>query len=284
VKVHVYLTGHNPVHDAVLTAFYQGVDLSTGNTVQLLDVHKPLPCDVAVVFGIRKEKVPISYPRGEVIRRQREAGKPVVVLETGYVKRGDGPEAYYAAGLNGLNGRADFRNKGRASDRWDQLGVSLTPWSQHGIHILVCGQVPWDASVQHIDYCGWVRQTIAKLNAYTSRHIVFRPHPMAANFNFGPLHGAQISPPGRPFEEDLRGCHTVVTFNSNAAVDAVIAGIPAIAMDPGSMAWDVTEHDLSRIEFPIKPDRDQWAANLAYSQWTQQEMAQGWAWAHLFRP
>jgi hypothetical protein len=55
-------------------------------------------------------------------------------------------------------------------------------------------------------------------------------------------------------------------------------------MDPGSMAWDVTEHDLSRIEFPIKPDRDQWAANLAYTQWTMDEMARGWAWAHLFRP
>jgi hypothetical protein len=281
MKIHVYLSG-NPVHDRVLTAFYQGVDLTSGNTVQLLDVHKPLPCDLAVVFGIRKEKVPLSYPRGEIIRRQREAGKPVVVLETGYIKRGDGPEDYYAAGLNGLNGRADFRNKGRATDRWNKLGVPLTPWSQHGIHILVCGQVPWDASVQHHDHIGWIRQTIAKINALTSRHIVFRPHPMARGVNYGPLHGCSIST--QPIEEDLKGCHTVVTFNSNAAVDAVIAGIPAIAMDPGSMAWDVTEHDLTFVELPKRCDRDQWAADLAYTQWNLDEMSRGWAWSHLFRP
>jgi hypothetical protein len=88
----------------------------------------------------------------------------------------------------------------------------------------------------------------------------------------------------QPIEEDLKGAHAIVTFNSNAAVDAVIAGIPAFAMDQGSMAWDVTEHDLARIEQPIRPDRDQWAAELAYTQWTQDEMARGWAWHHLFRP
>lgn len=281
MKVHVYLSG-NPVHDAVLTAFYGGVPVHSNLTAQLLDVHKPLPCDVAVVFGVRKEKIPISYARGEVIRRQRESGKPVLVLETGYVKRGDGPDNYYAAGFNGLNGRADFRNANMQHDRWKKLGVQLQPWSNHGIHILVCGQVPWDASVQHHDHIGWIRQTVAKLNAFTARHIVFRPHPLARGVNYGPLHGCVVS--SQSLEEDLKGAHAVVTFNSNAGVDAAIAGIPVFAMDQGSMAWDVARHDLSDIEQPIRPDRDQWAANLAYTQWTQDEMARGWAWHHLFRP
>jgi hypothetical protein len=84
--------------------------------------------------------------------------------------------------------------------------------------------------------------------------------------------------------EDLQGAHAVVTFNSNTGVDAVIAGVPIFTIDRGSMAWEVSDHDLSEIEKPNLYDREQWAHNLAYTQWTMAEMAGGWAWSHLFRP
>ena len=283
MEVNVYLSGSNPVHDKVLKSFYAGIPVNNGLTAQLRDVHRPLPSDIAVVFGIRKEKVPISYARGEVIKRQLAAKKPVVVLETGYVKRGDGDDHYYAAGLNGLNGRADFRNRNMPGDRWAKLGVELRPWRSQGIHIVVCGQVPWDASVQHHDHLGWIRQTISRLNGYTGRRIIFRPHPLARNLNYGSLFGAdEIST--RPLDQDLAGAHAVVTFNSNTGVDSVIAGIPTFTVDPGAMAWEVSDHDLSEIEKPNFYDRQQWANNLAYTQWTMAEMAGGWAWSHLFRP
>lgn len=283
MKVHVYLSG-NPVHDRVLTAFYNGVPVHSGLTAQLLDVHKPIPCDVAVVFGIRKEKVPLSYARGEIIRRQTEAKRPVVILETGYVKRGDGLEHYYAAGLNGLNGRANFRNVNMSKDRWAKLRVPLQSWLEAGggSQVVVCGQVPWDASVQHHDHVGWIRQTIAALDKRTKRPIVFRPHPLARKVNYGHLNGCTVSV--GPLEDDLKGAHAIVTFNSNTAVDAVMAGISAFALDHGSMAWPVTEHDLTMIELQFRPEREQWAADLAYTQWNLDEMSRGWTWAHLFRP
>jgi hypothetical protein len=283
VNVNIYLSGSNPVHDKVLRAFYAGVPVNHGLTAELRDVNRPLPSDIAVVFGIRKEKVPISYPRGEIIKRQMAAKRPVVVLETGYVKRGDGDDHYYAAGLNGLNGRADFRNRNMPGDRWAKLGVALQPWRTQGEHIVVCGQVPWDASVQHHDHMGWIRQTISRLSGYTGRRVIFRPHPLARNLNYGPLIGAdEIS--AKPLGEDLQGAHAVVTFNSNTGVDAVIAGVPIFTIDRGSMAWEVSDHDLSEIEKPNLYDREQWAHNLAYTQWTMAEMAGGWAWSHLFRP
>lgn len=282
MNVNIYLSGSNQVHDKVLRSFYAGVPVTQSLTAELRDVHKPTPAEIAVVFGVRKEKVPLSYPRGEVIRRQLAAKKPVVVLETGYVKRGDGDDHYYAAGLNGLNGRADFRNRNMPGDRWAKLGVTLEPWRHRGGSIIVCGQVPWDASVQHHDHMGWIRQTVAKLNAYTTRHVIFRPHPLARNLNYGALPGAEIS--HKPLADDLDGAHAVVTFNSNTAVDSIIRGIPAFTTDPGSMAWEISDHDLSEIEKPNWYQREQWANNLAYTQWTMREMAQGWTWSHLFRP
>jgi hypothetical protein len=261
LKVNVYLSG-NPVHDAVLTAFYQGIPASCRS--QLRPVDEPTNCDLAVVFGIRKEGVPISYPRGRVIRWQEEEGKPYIVLETGYVKRGDGPEDYYAAGFNGLNGRADFRNKGMPADRWEKLGLELKPWRLCEGYYLVCGQVPWDAAVQHHNHVAWVQKMCRELSKVGE--VVFRPHPKA-----GDVYGAvPATVSTRPLLNDLLEAGLVVTFNSNVGVDATIEGVSATCDDEGSMIWKYG-------------DREQWAANLAYTQWTQQEMAEGLAWSHLFR-
>lgn len=289
MKVITYLSG-NPVHDRVLKAFHNGIPVHSGLTAEMRDVHKYVPSDIAVVFGIRKSKIPLSWPRGEIIQRMRAAKRPVVILETGYVKRGDGANDYYAAGLNGLNGRADFRNKDMALDRWQQLGVTIGPYRANHLsnysampaHILVIGQVPWDASVDHHDHLGWIRSTIAKINAISGKPIIFRPHPLAQGVNYGLLKGAVIS--ANTLADDLHYCHAVVTFNSNTGVDALLDGIPVFSDDEGSMVRAVSNHDLKDIDHPTEFDRTQWAADLAYTQWTVPEIERGWTWRHLFRP
>ena len=41
-------------------------------------------------------------------------------------------------------------------------------------------------------------------------------------------------------------------------------------------------NDLSNLENPnLSFDRNQWAYNLAYTQWTREEMEEGKAWSHL---
>jgi hypothetical protein len=225
---------------------------------------------VAVVFGAYKSKVPISYPRATVIAAQRERELDVIILETGYINRGDGESNHYAAGYNGLNGRADFRNADSPNDRAIQLPVVLWPWRQSGEHILLCGQVPWDASVDHINFKTWLNTARERLSQTTDRPVRFRPHP-------------QIAKPDMSLEEDLEDCWAVVTFNSNTGVDALLRGVPVFADDAGSMAYPIANKDISQIENPQTPERKQWLNNLAYTQWTPQEMRQGLAWAHLSR-
>lgn len=272
--VRAYLSGSNPVHDRVIRAFAQGCG------AKLVDGWRYEPSDVAIVFGVRKERVPQSWARGDIIRKQEKNGGRVVVLETGYVRRGDGPEHYYAAGWGGLNGRADFRNSASPSDRWERLCIGLRPWRTGGSRIVVCGQVPWDASVQHHDHIGWCQMVCAQLGRRAGSNLVFKPHPLAACVNYG-VRGCDIS--GAPLAHEMEDARCVVTFNSNAAVEAVIAGVPAISMDIGSMAWAVTGHSLDDVESPPMPDRAQWASDLAFSQWTPAEMAAGLAWEHLSR-
>ena len=259
--VRCYLSG-NPVHDRVIRAFYDGCPEEKA----LVSLNGYEPSDVAVVFGIRKSKVPISFPRGRVIEEQRKAGLDVLVLETGYLKRGDGPDDYYAAGWNGLNGRADFRNAESPPDRFDALMIHVKQWREHGEHIIVCGQVPWDASVDHLDYKAWRRKTLATLEGH-GRRVIYKEHPALE--------------PGPPLHTFLKDAWAVVTLNSNSAVEAAIEGIPVFAFDIGSMAWEIAEHDLEALGNPKTPDRAQWLANLAYAQWTPSELSQGLAWRHL---
>lgn len=271
--VRAYLSG-NPVHDRVIKAFAEGC----GASLHQFDEYEL--SDVAVIFGVFKSRVPISWPRGEVFRRQRQNNLDVVVLETGYINRGDGETHHYAAGFNGLNGRADFRNQGMPPDRLRNLGVKLGQWRwlRYG-DILLCGQVPWDASVDHSDHIAWLNESYAQLNAVAKGRVVFRPHPLAKNAY--PLLPCRYSE--GPMSEALANASVVVTFNSNSAVEAVLEGVPSIACDPGSMAWAVTGHTLGEVVSPPMEDRAQWAANLAYCQWTLEEMKSGEAWAHLSR-
>ncbi len=255
----------NPVHDRVIKALYEGCP----EDKKLVEGFQYTPADIGVVFGVYKSKVAVSYPRGVVYRKHRSDGADMIVLETGYIKRGDGPDNYYAAGFNGLNGRADFKNKSSPIDRLLQLGVELKPWRHDGKHIVVCGQVPWDASVDHLDYHAWKDETLGRLRALTDREVKFKQHPCIE--------------PGPPLDEFLKDAWACVTLNSNSAVEAVLEGIPAFVGDLGSMAWSVGNYDIGRIENPTLPYRQQWLQDLAYTQWTPAEMSEGKTWSHLLR-
>ena len=275
-----YLSG-NPTHDRVIQAFYEGCP----EEKKLIDGFQYEPSDIAVVFGVYKSKVVVSWPRGQIFRQQRQNNKDVIVLETGYINRGDGEHHHYAAGFNGLNGRADFKNKGMPNDRVRKLGIELKPWRK-GSNLILCGQVPWDASVDHSNHFQWLQQTAEELKK-TGLPVVFRPHPLA---KLAPLPGIEYSTV--PLKQDLQNAHCVVTFNSNAGVEALLEGVPVYAADEGSMAWPVALKSLSSIAHPLtaiddgsilEPDRVQWLNNLSYCQWTLKEMANGEAWTHLFR-
>jgi len=269
--IHVYLSG-DPVHDRVLVAFYDGCP----DPKRLFNVEQYSESDVGVVFGVYKSAVPFSKHRGRVIDEQRKAKRKCIVLETGYVKRGDSQENYYAAGFDGLNGRADFRNQHSPADRWVKLATQLQPWKSEGQDILLAAQVPWDASVENSDHLDWLQRTARKLNDISHRTVWFRPHPKA---QLPPLSGCEYST--GPI--DWSRFHAVVTYSSNTAVEGLIEGVPVFVDDIGSMALACANRCLDDLENPWKPDRHQWAWDLAYTQWTPAEMAEGLTWKHLFR-
>lgn len=271
MRVRAY-TANDEDENYVIKAFAEGCP----EDVVVSDLDDYEPSDLAVVFGTYKKHVPVSYRRGHVVHRQLNKGLNVVILETGYINRGAGKDNHYAAGLNGLNGRAKFNNANSPNDRWMKLGVKVKPWRKDGSHILICGQVPWDASVDHLNFTQWAHETTGRLQRVSPREIVYRPHPLA----FTPTPSGCVPSSNKSLHDDLKDCWAVVTCNSNSAVEAALEGIPVIATDVGSMAWSIAD-PLHNIEYLSMPDRTQWLSNLAYAQWTPDEMKKGEAWTTL---
>lgn len=212
-------------------------------------------------------------------------------------------DIYYSLGYDGLKRRADYCNQQSPGDRWAKLNCQLQPWRQTGTHILVLGQTWHGMSSQHIDIYDWYADVVREIRRHSDRPVVFRHHPRISKLR--PGHDgrqwrnrikkdrenirrvlAEASAgfdwhTGHFLEDDLRDCWAVVSFTTNAAVEAAVYGVPVFAMDEGNMAYEVAEHDLAAIESPSMQDRQQWAWNIAYAQWNALEMRSGEAWAHL---
>jgi hypothetical protein len=224
-------------------------------------------CDLLVLWGVRRQND---------IARQRAAGGEVCILERGYI--GDRFQWTSVSFGGELNGRAEFRGARSDGRRFDRFHRHLLrPWRHRDGYALIVGQVPGDMSLRAVGgrLDGWYAATAEALNA-AGLDARFRPHPMAARRL--PVR----SVPGAPtvagsLEAALGGAAVVVTFNSNAAVDAALAGVPAVACDPGSMAWPVTSHSIG--DALIRPNRGAWAARLAWCQWSMDEMRRGDCWA-----
>ena len=216
------------------------------------------PCDVAVVWGIASQRFYDKTAYRDVIRAKQPN---TIVLERGFIKR----DKYFAAGWDDTGGRADFCNAGSPPDRWERLNIKMKPWKEGGDYILVLGQIPWDTSVQHIDYSKWLCETIDQLVA-TGDPVVFRNHPKLS-VPFGPFE--KVYPSSGSLEEDLVGASVVVTCNSTSAVDATLAGVQVVPAD-------------GRCMVPQGPfDREQWARDIAYTQWRLHEFRKGLAFKHL---
>ena len=268
-----YTPNQQDEHRLALKAMYRGVSKYENCFIEYDCELKE--CDIAVSWGIYKKKFKWTKIRDILAVEQKLKNKKTIVIEKGYIKR----DKYFSVGYDSQNGWADFKNVGMPKDRWGALGVELKDYRTKGNHILICGQVPWDTSVQHIDYKTWCQFIVNEIRRYSERPIIFRPHPLAGDNFYESLTGVTISNK-KTLKEDLENCWAAVGYNSNSLVEVIIEGIPIFAWNNGSMAWFVS-NKIVDLEHPELYDRQQWAYDLAYSQWTLNEMQEGKAWQHL---
>lgn len=156
----------------------------------------------------------------------------------------------------------------RSADRWQRLGIKMQS-RRHGGKILVAAPDAKPCVFYGIDLDQWIESTVATIQQHTDRPVVMRQR--------NPNRQTRIN---NSLESALDDVHAVVTFNSIAATESVIAGVPAFALAPSNAAIPVSNTDLSKIDNPWWPTDDErhaWACHLAYGQFHVDELKDGTA-------
>ncbi|WP_414461810.1 hypothetical protein [Hyphomicrobium sp. DY-1] len=214
-----------------------------------------------------------GWRTGSLIRAR---GRDVLVMERSYI--GD-RFSQTSLGWNGLNGRATWApDTGKSIERFDKNFRHLVKpwrWNDNG-YALIIGQVPGDMATAEIDMKAWYGAAAKTMKA-RGFEIKFRPHPLAGNLTSQVLPSCRLG--AVSLEKAFAGAAVVVTANSNAGVDAALAGIPTIVCDSGSMAEPVAAFGLEANL--VTPDREDWFRSIAYRQWALPEIESGEAFDHV---
>lgn len=200
-----------------------------------------------------------SPPLWDILQRAMREGSDWYYCDHAYFRRNH----YYRVTRNAYQ----HDGSGEAGlERFVSLGIPIRPWRSTGNHVLVCPPDQAFAGLMGFDAQGWLDGVLAELKANTDRPIRIRGR-----------HGNAA-----PLLADLTNCWALVTYTSNAAVEAVLEGVPVFCT-ARCAGLAMGTHDLTLIETPLTPDREQWAWNLAANQWTMNEIASGQCWRAIGR-
>lgn len=248
-----------PVKDDHIIANFcvgAGGQFGTGKTANSLPLEIP-----AVIRGIAKKKV---------IHKCIETGRDYFYIDTGYFGNNK-HKNYHRITKNSMQylGELDPNCPG---DRFKLTGHSLKKFRGGG-NILICPPSQKAMSYWRLDLQEWLEQTIATIKANTDRPIVIREkQSRTIRVNKDTIEMALAE-----------NVHCMVTFNSIAAVEALMNGKPVFTMGPNA-AQPLANTDLTQIDNPQIPTLDEvhnLCCNLAYQQFTVNEMRDGTAWRML---
>ena len=223
----------------------------------------------AAFYGVTPESL-------ECFAKATASGLNWYYVDHGYFGRGD----YYRITKN--REQIETNNWLPNMQRLAVHGVKFKPWRARGEHILVCTQSDW----WHERHTGmsafeWSRRIVHSLQQHTSRPIRIRHKPETAKG----VDAASIAKTQATIEADLENCHALVTYTSNAAVDAVLRGVPVfVSQESAAVSVGQPLSRLPYIERPSRPvTRVEWAGVLADHQWSFDEIRSGVAWKALQR-
>lgn len=187
-------------------------------------------------------------------------------IDTGYLQPYTKKE-YHRVTFNGL------QNTGPLIERNDDRLKRLR-WTSHppktGSKILICPPSEKVMKFYNEDLERWLENTTTEIKKYTDRPIVVRSKPTRTERVTNKTIWQALA-------DDV---HCLLTYNSIAATEAFLFGVPAIALAPNA-ATSVCNTKISDIENLIVPTQDlqyQLATHLSYCQFTSKELRNGTAW------
>ena len=241
--------------DGIVHAFVQGAAGCMASWDMVKDQQSPI-----ALRSIAKKKI---------MQQCLETGRDFYYIDTGYFGNRKLKD-YHRVTRNAMQWLGPTQD--RPADRLERTRVKARPITP-GSKILIAPPSHKAMSYWSLDPDQWVEETIAEIKKHTDRPIQIRmKQPREVR--------ATVDTMEMALRDDV---HCLVTYNSIAAVEALICGKPVFTMGPNA-AQPLANTDLSRIDNPFCPDLDQVTGLLrclAYHQFTVEEMSSGYAWEVL---
>ena len=215
-----------------------------------------------------------SIAKKQLIKECWNTGRTFFYMDSGYVgnyissinPRGD--KLFHRIVKNNLQHTSIVE---RPDNRWKKLNYNIEK-RKSGNHILLVTPSEKPCKFYNINLDAWIDKTVKEIKKYTDRPVVIR--------NKAPRQ-TRIE---KTIFDDLNGAHALVTFNSIAAIESVLYGVPAFTLAP-TAADTVCDKELSLLETPTVQDEQKihkWAHHLAYGQFHINEFKDGSAYKLLY--
>lgn len=291
MNVKFFVVGEKRREWDVAEAFGEGVR-KLGDTYSISDagtfIEPEVEVDVACVFALKGNAK-------KIIEAYRVMGSRYLLFDKGLIRASTGlgaPNGYYRVSVD------EFMPIGRI-ERMMREGVSPNRWVATGlrprdrVRLTANGPVIFAGSSQkYCDFHGlgneheYAEDVLARIRKKTpkQRDIYYRPKP---SFDMAkPVSGTIFSRPPEMLGSLLsRPAYALVTHGSHAAIDAILAGVPAVVLGDGA-AKPVASTDLLDLKdecppYPDKETRFRWLSAIGWWQWTVPEMVEGAMWRFL---
>ena len=261
----------------VMKAFIESLQ---GEDYVICENHERPEADVVVMWSWLLG----MYGRDAIYKHYKCTHTKFLIIEVGALQR----NTSWKLAINGINRDANFGNQSVDDKRLSQFNLQTKPWQDGGDHIIICGQnensLAWDQG-NTID---WATTVIEWIRSYTDRPIWFRPHPrFPVSFAENKSNNVHVSVPKKvqgydevDFNSALKNAYAVVNYNSNPAIESVLAGVPVYVAE-SSLCYPVGKAISTNLDRPAKPDRSEWLEQISYTEWFVEEIKQGMPWKRL---
>lgn len=235
-----------------------------GVAVEVYTGFDRVRADVAVAYGWVHEPVFSTY---------KLAGAHFVYWDLGYFRR-DGHEGHHRIAVDDWD---VIHNMAQMcpDDRWLALRVERGAPNAGAGDVILAGMSDKAAGTHGFRPGEWERRTEKHVRELAPEvRVVVRPKPSRRDRGVAPI------------AEALKSARALVTHHSNAALDALVAGVPCFAAKGAGKLLSprvLTHQFLTAPEMPDPVAVDRLLADVAYAQWTPAEMRSGAAWEHVRR-
>lgn len=249
--------------------------------VELAADYREPKADGAVIMGVVKREILWDHQKRNI---------PILVIDKGYSRdrmpfNGGSVPRWWRMCWQDVHPTAYFMNDSRPADRWARMNLPLFNRQhapQTGNIVILGSSAKFHQTMQMEDPNTWTRMVRDGIHRHCRNPIIFRPKPSWKDavpiegmvFDWG--HKSQVA-------DTLACAWCAITYGSIACVDAICAGVPCIVLGNG-VAAPISSPFLNDVTGPTwKPlsEREQWAANLAYCNFTPAEIGDGTAWKIL---